>query len=110
MEVLTLLIAVIALVIAVIALQRTGGIQDLRHQLEEISAKSEGTAKSAREAVADALDRLEHLVRGQKSEAKEGPATAPSTPPSSSVSSPPSPGTGSESATGETPQKREDHP
>ncbi|RMH36949.1 MAG: hypothetical protein D6690_04700 [Nitrospirae bacterium] len=73
MEVLTLLIAVAALVIAVLAFQRTGGIEDLRRQMEDISSKS------ARETVADALDRLENLIRGQQksqAEARQGNASS----------------------------------
>lgn len=68
MEIVTLIIAVIALVIAVIAFQRTGGIKDLRHQVDTASSKSE----AVRDRTADALDRLERLVRG-----KEKPTAEP---------------------------------
>lgn len=62
MEAVTLIIAVVALVIAVVAFIRTGGIQNLRHQMEGISAKTE----TARDRTADALDRLERLIRGKE--------------------------------------------
>jgi hypothetical protein len=37
MEAVTLIIAVVALVLAVVAIMRTGGIGDLRHQLERVA-------------------------------------------------------------------------
>ena len=65
MEVTTLIIAVIALVIAILAFQRTGGIQDLRRQMDDITSKSEQATKGARESAADVLNRLESFIRGQ---------------------------------------------
>lgn len=62
MEALTLLIAVIALGIAIVAFKRTGGIEDLRHQVEGFGSKSE----MARQKTADALNRLEQLIRGKE--------------------------------------------
>ncbi len=59
MEAVTLIIAVVALVLAVIAFVRTGG--DLRRQFEMLSSKTE----TARDKTADALDRLEQLIRGK---------------------------------------------
>jgi hypothetical protein len=41
MEVLNLIIAIVALVIAVLAFQRTGGIKDLRKSTAELLAKME---------------------------------------------------------------------
>lgn len=66
MDVLTLLIAVVALVIAILAFQRTGGIHDLRRQMDDLSEKTEHATKGAREVTADALGRLETLIRGQQ--------------------------------------------
>ncbi|GJL67597.1 MAG: hypothetical protein NPIRA06_02320 [Nitrospirales bacterium] len=67
MEVLTLLIAIVALVIAILAFQRTGGgIRDLRRQMEDLSEKSEHATKGARDMTADALSRLETFIRGQQ--------------------------------------------
>lgn len=62
MEAVTLLIAVAALVIAVLAFVRTGGIQEVRRQLEVIGPRAE----IARDRTADVLDRLERLVRGRE--------------------------------------------
>ena len=62
MEAVTLLIAVTALAIAIIAFARTGGIHEVRRQVETMSLKTE----SARDKTADALDRLERLIRGRE--------------------------------------------
>ncbi len=72
MEAITLLIAVAALVISILAYQRTGGIADLKRQLssttssvdlqKQIEALVELTG-SLRDKTADALDRLEKLIR-----------------------------------------------
>jgi len=66
MDVFTLFIAIVALVIAILAFQRTGGINDLRQQMEDLSAKSEYATKGARDMTADALSRLETGIRGQQ--------------------------------------------
>jgi hypothetical protein len=70
MDVLTLLIAVVALVLATLAFQRTGGIHDLRRQMDDLSEKTEHATKGAREVTADALGRLETLIRGQQKPGK----------------------------------------
>lgn len=62
MEVFTLIIAVVALVLAVVAFMRTGGIGDLRRRLDTLAT----TTGAARDRTADALDRLERLVRGRE--------------------------------------------
>lgn len=62
MEFFTLIIAIIALVLAIVAFRRTGGIGDLRHRLDTLSA----TTGTARDRTADALDRLERLIRGKE--------------------------------------------
>jgi hypothetical protein len=61
MEAVTLLIAVVALVLAVIAFIRTGGMPDMRRQIDSMSARTE----AARDRTADALDRLERFIRGR---------------------------------------------
>ncbi len=66
MDVVTLLIAIVALVVAILAYQRTGGIHDLRRQVDALGEQSEEVAKSARTVTADMLDRLEGLVRGKE--------------------------------------------
>jgi hypothetical protein len=83
MQTLTLIIALAAFVIAVVALYRTGGIRNLREQMDLISTKTEGAAqvtkeatreaakvtreaaKATREVAADALERVEQLLRGK---------------------------------------------
>ncbi len=62
MEVVTLVIAVIALVLAVVAFVRTGGGPELRRQIDSLASKTD----AARDRTADALDRLERLIRGKE--------------------------------------------
>jgi len=62
MEILSLIIAVIALVIAVAAFMRTGGVSELKRQVQALSS----TTDSVRDRTADALNRLEQLVRGKE--------------------------------------------
>jgi hypothetical protein len=72
MEGITLLIAVVALIIAILAYQRTGGTQDLKRHLESTSSSLDlkkqvdslaAMTDALREKTADALDRLEKVVR-----------------------------------------------
>jgi len=70
MDIATLIIAVLALVIAVLAYIRTGGIEDLRSQVKAVGPATE----ALRTKTADALDRLEGVVRGS------GPPRSPSVP------------------------------
>jgi len=72
MEAITLLIAVIALVIAILAYQRTGGTAELKRQIESRVSSPDikqqmdalvAMTNSLREKTADALDRLEKVVR-----------------------------------------------
>ncbi|NIO40506.1 MAG: hypothetical protein GTO41_10160 [Burkholderiales bacterium] len=65
MQTLTFIIALVALVIAIAAFYRTGGIRNLRQQMERITTKTEEATKSTRELTADALERVERLVRGK---------------------------------------------
>lgn len=72
MEALTLLIAVVALIISILAYQRSGGLTelkreidsrtwtpDLKKQIESLIAMTD----TLREKTADALDRLEKVIR-----------------------------------------------
>jgi len=72
MDAIILLIAVVALIIAILAYQRTGGTaelkrkiestippEDLKKQLNALAAMTD----SLREKTADALDRLEKVIR-----------------------------------------------
>ncbi len=70
MEALTLLIALVALVIAVIAFQRTGGIKELRQKIDTLSPRTE----SMRDRTAYILDRFEQVVRGKN---KTNPPPSP---------------------------------
>ena len=83
MDVLTLIIAVVALVIAILAFQRTGGIHDLRRQMEDLSEKSEHATKGARDVTADALSRLEAFIRGQQKPSSTNQDTPEDQPPTS---------------------------
>jgi hypothetical protein len=72
MEAITLLIAVVALIIAILAYQRTGGTTELKRQIEAGASSPDlkkqidafaSMADSLREKTADALDRLEKAIR-----------------------------------------------
>ena len=78
METITFLIAVIALVIAIIAFRRTGGMGDTRRQLDLLSSKTEGI----RDKTADALQRVEELIRGREKsrDSKDDPGDQSSKP------------------------------
>lgn len=60
MELLSLLLSIVALVLAGMAFNRTGGLRDVRRQLDALSRKAE----SARELAANTIDKLEDIVRG----------------------------------------------
>jgi len=72
MEALTLLIAVVALIIAILAYQRTGGTAELVRKIEsgispeELKKQMEALnsmTDALREKTANALDRLEKVIR-----------------------------------------------
>ncbi len=72
MEGITLLIAVVALIISILAYQRTGGTTELKRQIETGTSSPElkkqldalvAMTDSLREKTADALDRLERAIR-----------------------------------------------
>ncbi len=72
MEAITLLIAVVALIISILAYQRTGGTAELKRQIESktssLDVKKEmdtlvAMTDALREKTADALDRLEKVIR-----------------------------------------------
>lgn len=62
MAFLALLISIAALVVAMMAYQRTGADIKLRERVETL----QGALDDARQETANALDRLEELVRGSK--------------------------------------------
>ena len=53
MEILNLIVAIVALVIAVLAFQRTGGIKDLRKSTAELLAKMEKKMREEEAAKAE---------------------------------------------------------
>ena len=72
MEAITLLIAVVALVLSILAYQRTGGTADLRRPMDSTTSSTDlkkqmealmTMTDSLREKTADALDRLEKAIR-----------------------------------------------
>jgi len=72
MEGITLLIAVVALIVAILAYQRTGGTADLKKQVESQASSVDlkkqveslvSMTDALREKTADALDRLEKVIR-----------------------------------------------
>ena len=69
MDAITLIIAIAALVIAVIAFQRTGGIKELRQEVDNLNIRTE----TVRERTANILNRFEKMVRGGGKE-KEPPS------------------------------------
>ncbi len=66
MDILALILSLIAIAMAYTALQRSGGMKDIKQQMEHLTEKTEDATKGAREATADALRRLEGLVRGSE--------------------------------------------
>lgn len=64
MEVLAIILSLVAVAMSYIALQRTGGLKDIRQQMDHLHSKTEDVAKGARDTTADILQRLEHMIRG----------------------------------------------
>lgn len=71
MDVLALIVAIAALIIAVLAFRRTGGIDLLRADLESASEALGRTAHAARERTADLLEQLEGKIREEREERDE---------------------------------------
>ncbi|NGZ02687.1 MAG: hypothetical protein CV090_06520 [Nitrospira sp. WS238] len=74
MTVLAILLSLTAITMAYVALQRTGGLKDLKLQMDHLTNKTEDVAKGARETTADILQRLEHVVRGSGAQPPESGA------------------------------------
>jgi hypothetical protein len=79
-DVLAIILSLIAIVIAYIALQRTGGLKDIRQQMDHLATKTEDTAKGARETTADIIQRLEHMVRGSGAQSSDKDPKVPPPP------------------------------
>jgi len=86
MDVFAIILSLVAIVMAFMALQRTGGMKDLRQQMELMTSKTEDATKGARETTADALRKLEHMIRGQGGQPPDtgGKSSGPSEPGSQS--------------------------
>ncbi len=69
MEIIALIISGIALFIAVIAFQRTGGIKDLRGRARAVSSRTQEAVSSmtqtVRDRTANILEGLERIIRGK---------------------------------------------
>jgi len=59
MEVLTLIIAIVALVFSALAYQKAGGMVDLKGRVDSLGTVTD----SLREKLADSLDKLEKMIR-----------------------------------------------
>jgi hypothetical protein len=74
MDFLALIVAIAAFLLAVAAFSRTGGLKEVRNQLDNLSSKTD----RARDLAANAIDRLEDVVRG--ADEPEPPGESPSKP------------------------------
>jgi len=86
MQILTFIIAIIALIISILAYRRTGGAKELKQKVDSLSSSMESikdragvglkeqvdhltaVTESIRERTAGAIDRLEQAVRGKPEE------------------------------------------
>jgi hypothetical protein len=75
----TLIISIVALIIAIVAYYRTGGVAALKKQVEALTNAGETMVSKAsdsfRDKTADVLGKVEDAVRGE-----EEPKQAPKTP------------------------------
>jgi uncharacterized protein YjgD (DUF1641 family) len=75
----TLIIAIVALIIAIVAYYRTGGLAALKKQVEALTNAGETMVSKAsdslRDRTADVLGKVEDAVRGEE-QAKEEPKTS----------------------------------
>jgi len=75
MELLALIISIIAIIIAILAYYKVGGVADLKKQTEVLTDVGNAITKatdSLREKTADILEKMEGAVRGEE-ESKEEP-------------------------------------
>ncbi|RLA81768.1 MAG: hypothetical protein DRG36_01080 [Deltaproteobacteria bacterium] len=69
-----MIISIIALILSIMAFQRTGGRDELKRQMESLSKATE----SLREKTADLLDKMEAALRAKGTEEKEEKKEKPS--------------------------------
>lgn len=62
MEYIALVLSIIALIVAIVAYGRTGGIKEVKAQVSTLG----NSVESVRERTADALGKVERLVRGSE--------------------------------------------
>ncbi len=76
------MLSLVAIVMAFMALQRTGGMKDRRQHMDLMTLKTEDATKGTRETTADALRRLEQMIRGQDGQPPDtgGKSSGPSDP------------------------------
>ncbi len=81
---LTLILSVVALIIAILAYQKVGGLADLKKQIDQIASSEElkksiesmaAATESLRERTAEAIGRLETTFRKEPKEEEEKPVT-----------------------------------
>lgn len=86
MDVLSLIFAVVALVIAILAYQKTGGVADLRKQIDQIASSADlrksvdsltAAAEKLREKTVEAIGKLEEIFRREGRVEKEPPERRP---------------------------------
>jgi len=79
MEAVALIISIVALIIAIMAYSRAGGVADLKKRVEALTDAGETIVSKAsdslRDKTADVLGKVEDAVRGEEQE-KEEPKTA----------------------------------
>jgi hypothetical protein len=79
MEIVALIISIVAIIIAIMAYSRTGGVADLKKRVEALTDAGETiiskASDSLRDKTADVLGKVEDAVRGEE-EAKEKPKTS----------------------------------
>ena len=76
MQVMTLIISIIALIMAILVYRRVGGVADFKKQTETLSHVGDSIATatdSLRDKTPDVIDKMEAVVRG-KEEPKQAPA------------------------------------
>ena len=78
MDILTVFIAIVALVLPIMALLRSQGIPDLQHQMEKLRFQVDQTANGAREITSHALERLGNSIRKKQKSSSEDQTTSAS--------------------------------
>ena len=79
MEIVALIFSIVAIIIAIMAYSRAGGVAALKKRVEALTDAGEGiiskASDSLRDKTADVLGKVEDAVRGEEEE-KKGPKTS----------------------------------